>query len=119
MGRSKRALLKVTEETSTPPTSLPATCLIAKVVKAEGSNLWKVELPGTARSLLVELPIRFRSEVWLKRGGYVLVDRAAFQDRGNKLEGEIVNIVRDEKRWRKEPYWYLSFVLCQEFIDHP
>lgn len=44
----------------------------------------------------------------------MLVDTNAMQDRENKLRGEIVNVVRDEKRWRKEKYWYVmlsSFLL--------
>lgn len=41
----------------------------------------------------------------MKRGSYVLVDFDALQDRDNKLKGEIVNIVRDERQWRKQAYW--------------
>jgi len=33
------------------------------------------------------------------------VDTKAFDDRDNKLGGEIVNVVRDVKQWRKETYW--------------
>lgn len=40
----------------------------------------------------------------------MLVDTNAMQDRENKLRGEIVNVVRDEKRWRKEKYWPKEFV---------
>ena len=25
--------------------------------------------------------------------------------RENKIDGEIINVVRDEREWRKEPYW--------------
>ena len=92
------------EETSTPPTLLDQGHAIARVTKAEGNNLYSVELP-TAESLLVELPSRFRSTIWIKRGGYVVVNLDAFGDRENKLGGEIVNVVRDEKQWRKQSYW--------------
>lgn len=36
------------------------------------------------------------------------MDTKAFKDRENKLGGEIVNVVRDEREWRKEVYWYVT-----------
>ena len=114
MGKPKRNLLATAEETLTPPASLEAGQVIAKIVKGEGNNLWAVEVPVDSRTLLVELPARFRSTIWLKRGGFVVVDTAAFDDRENKLGGEIVNVVRDEKHWRKQAYWYAS---CPKLVE--
>ncbi|KAF2838738.1 nucleic acid-binding protein [Patellaria atrata CBS 101060] len=105
MGRSKRNLLATADETCSPPDQLSEHETIARVVKATGNNLYSVELPS-GDSALVELPSRFRSQIWIKRGGYVLVDTAALADRENKLDGEIVNVVREEKDWRKMAYWY-------------
>ncbi len=105
MGRPKRNLLATAAETSAPPTALDKGHAIARVRRAEGNNLYSVELPSAKEPLLVELPSRFRSQIWIKRDGYVVVDTAAFEDRDNKLKGEIVNVVRDEKTWRKEAYW--------------
>lgn len=105
MARPKRNLLATAQETSSPPASLDDNHAIARVRKAEGKNLYLVELPQRTDPLLVELPARFRSQIWIKRGGYVLVDTAAFLDRENKLDGEIVNVVREEKEWRKQSYW--------------
>lgn len=105
MARPKRNLLATAQETSSPPTSLDDNHAIARVRKAEGKNLYLVELPKRTDPLLVELPARFRSQIWIKNGGYVLVDTAAFLDRENKLDGEIVNVVREEKEWRKQSYW--------------
>ncbi|KAL9013768.1 MAG: hypothetical protein Q9173_001550 [Seirophora scorigena] len=118
MPRSKRHLLATAQETLTPPPSLNENHAIAKVRKAEGKNLYSVELPSSSRTegeealllLLVELPSRFRSQIWLKHGGYVVVDTAAFAGRDNKLDGEIVNVVRDEREWRKQAYWPAEFV---------
>jgi len=62
------------------------------------------------KALLVELEARFRSTIWLKRGGFVLVDTKTLADRDNKINGEIVNIVRDEKAWRKASFWPKEFV---------
>ena len=105
MGRPKRNLLATAAETCSPPATLDKGHIIARVKKAEGKNLYSVESPSATESLLVELPSRFRSQIWIKRGGYVVVDTSAFKDRENKLNGEIVNVVRDEKDWRKKPYW--------------
>lgn len=108
MPRPKRNLLATAQETSSPPNSLDEGRAIARVRKAEGKNLYSVDLPSNVKPLLVELPSRFRSQIWLKRGGYVVVDTTVFADRDNKLDGEIVNIVRDEREWRKQPYWSVS-----------
>lgn len=113
MGPPRRKVLATAEETLTPPDDLSASQQIARVIKATGNNIYAVELPSK-ESMLVELPARFRSTIWIKRGSFVLVDTNAMQDRENKLRGEIVNVVRDEKRWRKEKYWYVmlsSFLL--------
>ncbi len=104
MARPKRNVHATAEETMTPPALLSEGQSIARVVKGEGKNLYSVDLP-TGKSILVEMPSRFRSTIWLVRGGYVLVDTKAFDDRDNKLGGEIVNVVRDVKQWRKETYW--------------
>lgn len=104
MGPSRRNVRQLAEETSTPPDRLTDDQTIARIVKADGNNLYSVELPSK-KVILVELPSRFRSTIWLRRGGYVLVDLTAFEGRGNKLEGEIVNVVGNEKEWRKQPYW--------------
>lgn len=35
----------------------------------------------------------------------MLVDTKDAEIRNNKLDGEILNVVRDEHLWRKESYW--------------
>ncbi|KAL8807934.1 MAG: hypothetical protein Q9182_000400 [Xanthomendoza sp. 2 TL-2023] len=110
MAPPKRNLLATVQETLSPPTLLDDNHAIARVRGAQGKNLYLVELPENKKPLLVELPSRFRSQIWIKRGGYVLVDTTAFLDRDNKLDGEIVNVVRDEKEWRKQSYWPQEFV---------
>ena len=104
MGRPKRNLLATAEETLTPPDALSEGQSIARVTKAAGNNLYNADLPS-GRPILVELPSRFRSTIWIKRGSYVVVDTKALADRGNKLDGEIINVVRDEREWKKQSYW--------------
>lgn len=106
MPRPKRNVLATIEDTITPPDSLPSGHLIARITKAEGKNLYNAELPD-GKSVLAELEAKFRSTVWIKRGSYVVVDTSALAERENKLDGEIVNVVRDEKAWRKMSYWYV------------
>lgn len=108
MGPPRRKLQETVEATLTPPDSLEHGQVIARVIKAEGNNLYSVELTS-GKAVLVELPAKFRSTIWLKRGGFVVVDTTTLADRDNKLAGEVVNVVRDEKRWRKEGYWPKEF----------
>ena len=89
MPKPRRNLLATAEETLTPPADLTPSQKIARVKTAAGNNLYHVELPD-GKTLLVELPARFRSTIWIKRGGFVLVDTSTMADRDNKLDGEKV-----------------------------
>lgn len=108
MPAPRRKLQATVQETLTPPEELKSTQHIARVKGAAGNNLYNVELPDT-KTLLVELDPRFRSTIWLKRGGFVLVDTSTLAERDNKIDGEIINVVRDERIWRKAPYWPQEF----------
>jgi probable RNA-binding protein EIF1AD len=101
-----RRINETAEAAATPPSALEPGHAIVRVVKAEGKNLYSVEKTDNEQ-VLVELPARFRSTLWIKRGGFVVIDTAAFGDRENKLAGEITNVVRNEKLWRKQSYWYV------------
>lgn len=108
MPRPKRDIHAVAEETVTPPDALASSHSIAQVRQAAGNNLYQLQLPS-GDLLLAELPARFRSTIWIKRGSFVLLDTSALADRDNKLGGQIVNVVRDEKLWRKRSYWPAEF----------
>ena len=108
MPRAKRDIKAVAEETVTPPEALTESQCIAQVKQAKGNNLYHLELPDGG-IVLAELSARFRSTMWMKRGSFVLVDTKALAERDNKLDGEIVNVVRDEKVWRKMSYWPAQF----------
>jgi len=116
MGRPKRNVFAAAEETSTPPLTLTATQSIARVIKAEGNSLYSCSLPDQ-KKILVELPSRFRNTIWIKRGGYVLIDTREAEVRQNKLDGEIINVVRDEHRWRKESYWPKEFLRSSAYPE--
>lgn len=102
-----------------PPAELLPSQRIGKVETINGNNIYTILLPDLERSgestdkvgsgHLVELPPRFRNSMWIRRGGFVLVDCAAFEGRENKLTGEIMTVIHDEKSWRKMSYWPLQF----------
>ena len=109
MGRPKRNLQAAAEDSVNPPDELTPTQSLARVVKAEGNNLYTCELPNN-KTVVLELEPRFRNTIWLKRGGYVLVDVASAEERkdSSRVVGEIINVVRDEKLWRKQAYWFVT-----------
>ncbi|KAL5002138.1 hypothetical protein BDV10DRAFT_181823 [Aspergillus recurvatus] len=104
----RRKVLATAEETMFPPDELAPGQEIARVIKATGNNIYSIQFPSK-QTALVELPAKFRSTIWMKRGSFVVVDTNALDTRDNKLGGEIVNIVRDEKAWRKAHYWPKEF----------
>ncbi|KAI1102767.1 nucleic acid-binding protein [Jackrogersella minutella] len=108
MGRPKRDIRAAAEESTTPPDQLTEVQSLAKVIKAEGNNLYACSLPNR-RTVLVELATRFRNTIWIKRGGYVLVELTSPKEQKGKVDGEIVNVVHDEKEWRKQRYWPKEF----------
>ncbi|KAF5677514.1 translation initiation factor 1a if-1 [Fusarium heterosporum] len=109
MGRPKRNVLAAAEAALTPPDALEPNQSLVRVVKPEGNNLYTCELPNT-KTLLLELGQRFRNTIWIKRGGFVLAERYEDSKEDTRSEGEIVNVVRDEKAWRKQSYWPKEFV---------
>ncbi|KAF3005471.1 hypothetical protein E8E14_008287 [Neopestalotiopsis sp. 37M] len=108
MGRPKRNAHAAAVESTTPPDELAANQSLACVIKAEGNSVYSCSLPDK-RTVMVQLADRFRNTIWVKRGGYVLVDLTPSQEMKGKAEGEIVNVVRDEKSWRKQSYWPKEF----------
>ncbi|KAF3932326.1 hypothetical protein ABW19_dt0209314 [Dactylella cylindrospora] len=106
---SRRKLADIEEITAVPPDSLTDTQSVGRVLKATGNNLYIVKLPGDVE-LLVELQQRFRSSVWIRRNGFVLVDRENLSGKDIKIQGEIINVIRNEKAWTKMPYWPQEFL---------
>ncbi|KAG6049427.1 hypothetical protein E4U17_006839 [Claviceps sp. LM77 group G4] len=108
MGKPKRNVLAAAEQTLTPPLALEPNQLLVRVAKPQGNNLYACELPDKTL-LVLELAQRFRNTIWIKRGGFVLAERYVDGLSEGRAEGEIVNVVRDEKLWRKQTYWPKEF----------
>lgn len=107
MGRPKRNVLAAAEASLTPPGSLEPNQYIVRVVKPEGNNLYACEL-ANKKPIILELAQRFRNTIWIKRGGFVVAERYPAGTEETRADGEIINVVRDEKLWRKQSYWYVT-----------
>jgi len=107
MGRPKRNVLAAAEQSLTPPDALEPNQRLVRVVKPEGNNLYTCALPDDKKEpLLLELAQRFRNTIWIRRGGFVLAELyPKDSEEKSRAAGEIVNVVRDEKSWRKQLYW--------------
>uniref|UniRef100_A0A2M4C2G9 Probable RNA-binding protein EIF1AD n=1 Tax=Anopheles marajoara TaxID=58244 RepID=A0A2M4C2G9_9DIPT len=89
---------------------------IVKIVASRGNNLHEV-LSGqeSYEKYLVSMPMKFRKNVWIKRGDFVLVDSI---EEGNKVKGEICRILTQEhiKVFEKQGVWPKKFIKHQQ--DH-
>lgn len=97
-----------------------ASQFIARVITTRGQNLYEVA-NAEGIHLLVELPPKFRSLVWVKRGSYVIADSTQMADRDNKIEGEIVHVLLAAhiKNLKKKNIWPAQFDLLQEATTSP
>ncbi|XP_026328087.1 probable RNA-binding protein EIF1AD [Hyposmocoma kahamanoa] len=72
---------------------------IVKVVRSRGNNLHEV-VTATNEEYLVSMPTKFRKNIWVKRGDYILVEPIA---EGDKIKAEIVKIMtKDSIKYCKE-----------------
>lgn len=82
---------------------------IVRVVASRGNNLHEVETPIEGdEHFLVSMPVKFRKNVWIKRGDFVLVEPI---EEGNKVKAEICRILTTEhiKEFEKEGVWPKHF----------
>lgn len=62
---------------------------IVRIVQSRGNNLHEVVDP-TGDQYLVSMPTKFRRNIWVKRGDFVLVEPIL---EGDKVKAEIVKIL--------------------------
>lgn len=82
-----------------------------------GNNLHEVESPdSTEEKFLVSMPTKFRKNVWIKRGNFVLVETV---DEGQKVKAEIVRVLTTEhqKEFSKHGVWPKSFTKKREIEE--
>jgi len=76
---------------------------IVKVLSSRGNNLHEVETDEGER-FLASMPTKFRRNVWVKRGNFVIVDPI---EEGDKVKAEIIQIlykqqikyIKEENKW--------------------
>lgn len=76
---------------------------IVKVVAGRGNNLHEVENPA-GEKFLASMPSKFRKNVWIKRGDFVIVDPIS---EGSKVKAEIsvilypeqIKYIKEEGKW--------------------
>ncbi|XP_003385062.1 PREDICTED: probable RNA-binding protein EIF1AD [Amphimedon queenslandica] len=80
---------------------------IVKIQGGRGNNLHEAESPD-GQKFLVSMPTKFRRNVWIKRGDFVIVDPIA---EGNKVQAEIAHILYplQIKNLKKNGLWPSHF----------
>lgn len=106
----RRIVQAAAAETVTPPDALSETQAIARITGAIGNNIYTADLPSR-KSLKVELATKFRSTIYMLRGTFVLIDTQEHAELDTRLDGKIINIVREDRTWRKMGYWYVYTML--------
>ncbi|XP_063700022.1 probable RNA-binding protein EIF1AD [Culicoides brevitarsis] len=87
---------------------------IVRIVASKGNNLHEVESSNDEKSnFLVSMPTKFRRNVWIKRGDFVLVEPI---EEGDKVKAEIVRILTPEhiKVFNEEQVWPKKFTKKRE-----
>ncbi|EFA02783.1 probable RNA-binding protein EIF1AD [Tribolium castaneum] len=80
---------------------------IVRIISTKGNNLHEVLAPNQS-TYLVSMPTKFRKNIWVKRGSYVLVEPIT---EGDKVKAEIVRILTNEhiKCLKEDNVWPPEF----------
>nr|XP_015194326.1 PREDICTED: probable RNA-binding protein EIF1AD isoform X1 [Lepisosteus oculatus]XP_015194328.1 PREDICTED: probable RNA-binding protein EIF1AD isoform X1 [Lepisosteus oculatus] len=80
---------------------------IVRVLGSPGNNLHEAETAQGER-FLVSMPTKFRKNIWIKRGDYLIVEPI---EEGEKVKGEIIFILYKDhiRQLRKEGAWPAGF----------
>ncbi|XP_052869655.1 probable RNA-binding protein EIF1AD [Anopheles cruzii] len=90
---------------------------IVRIVASRGNNLHEVETAQEGEErFLVSMPVKFRKNVWIKRGDFVLVEPI---EEGNKVKAEICRILTPEhiKVFEQEGVWPRKFSRKRELEE--
>lgn len=90
---------------------------IVRIICSKGNNLHEVESSDPAEeNFLVSMPMKFRKNVWIKRGDFVVVETI---NEGDKVKAEIVKILTSEhkKEYTKHHVWPKRFTNKREHED--
>lgn len=102
--KRKHVMMEVLQDDFSHPTPDQQ---IVKVLSSRGNNLHEVETPDGS-VFLASMPTKFRKNVWVKRGDFVLVEPIK---EGDKVKGEMVRMLSPEhvKCFKKDGVWPSAF----------
>ena len=97
----------VTQECVRGDVKLSSDQFIVEVVRGRGNNLHEVRTE-TGEITLCSMPPKFRKNVWIKKGDYLVVEKIP---EGKKVTCEMVHILYDHhiKDLKDENLWPVSF----------
>lgn len=88
---------------------------IVRILNSRGNNLHEVETAceDSEERFLVSMPTKFRKNVWVKRGDFVIVQAI---DEGDKVKAEIVRILTPQhiKEFTTDGIWPLKFTTTRK-----
>ncbi|XP_015516630.1 probable RNA-binding protein EIF1AD [Neodiprion pinetum] len=101
--KRKHVVKEIREDLNIPTESQS----IVRIVASKGNNLHEASSPGGG-NYLVSMPTKYRKNIWIKRGDYVLVEPIP---EGDKVKAEIVKILTKEhiKFYRLRNCWPQEF----------
>lgn len=107
----RKHVVKEVDDLSVPKESQS----IVQVLESRGNNLHEVR-NSAGEQYLVSMPVKFRRNIWIKRGDFVLVDPIL---EGDKVKAEIVKILtREHIKWyRTQKCWPSEFDKSRENED--
>lgn len=86
---------------------------VARIVQPKGNNLHEVEAEDGEETFLATMPTKFRRNVWVKRGDFVLIEPI---EEGDKVKAEIIRVLTPEhvKEYTKANVWPKKFTKKRE-----
>ncbi|XP_055386345.1 probable RNA-binding protein EIF1AD [Condylostylus longicornis] len=89
---------------------------IVRIVCSKGNNLHEAEPAHDAENFLISMPNKFRNNIWIKRGDFVVIEPI---QEGDKVKGEIVKILTAThiKEYSKSGIWPKKFTKKREHSE--
>lgn len=80
---------------------------IVRILTGRGNNLHEAEA-ADGSNFLISMPTKFRKNLWIKRGDFVLVEPI---EEGDKVKAEIIRVLTSEhiKYFKKDGVWPVAF----------
>jgi probable RNA-binding protein EIF1AD len=140
MGKAK-STQRLFDSLGNPPDEIKPFEVIGSVIKPRGNSLYDISIPSSEwvkvesisksnidqdlgsenKSILASMPPKFRNTIFVKRGGFVVVELYQLDDDQKKtlaigkVKGDISNIVTNKKDWQRYPYWPNEFKGAEQY----